>query len=141
MPSTPPPTPNADLVRDRLRARARRISVIRRRVVAAALATFAIAFGTIAASGSLGSTAATDSTQTDLRPVRHRDHRERELERRLLELGHDVLEQRRLVLVERLDLERIHVQRLDLERTLQLLASSNQTSSNQARSAVTTSQS
>ena len=64
MPSTPPPTPNADLVRDRLRARARRISVIRRRVVAAALATFAIAFGTIAASGSLGSTAATDSTQT-----------------------------------------------------------------------------
>ena len=64
MPSTPPPTPNADLVRDRLRARARRISIIRRRVVAAALATFAIAFGTIAASGSLGSTAASDSTQT-----------------------------------------------------------------------------
>ena len=64
MPSTPPPTSNADLVRDRLRARARRIATIRRRVVAAALATFAIAFGTIAASGSLGSTATSDATQS-----------------------------------------------------------------------------
>ena len=64
MPSTPPPTSNADLVRDRLRARARRISLIRRRVVAAALSTFAIAFGTIAATGSLGGTATSDATQT-----------------------------------------------------------------------------
>jgi hypothetical protein len=67
MPSTPPPTSNADLVRDRLRARARRIAVIRRRVVATALATFALAFGTIAATGSLGSTAGpatTGSTST-----------------------------------------------------------------------------
>ncbi|HEX6697495.1 MAG TPA: hypothetical protein VF080_11885 [Solirubrobacteraceae bacterium] len=62
MPSTPPPTPNTDLVRDRLRARARRTAVIRRRVVATALATFALAFGTIAATGSLGSTAATGTT-------------------------------------------------------------------------------
>jgi hypothetical protein len=62
MPSTPPPTSNADLVRDRLRARARRIAVIRRRVVATALATFALAFGTIAATGSLGSTAGTATT-------------------------------------------------------------------------------
>jgi hypothetical protein len=64
MPSTAPPTSNADLVRDRLRTRARRIAVIRRRVVAAALATFALAFGTIAATGSLGATGTTGSSPT-----------------------------------------------------------------------------
>jgi hypothetical protein len=63
MPSMPPPTSNEELVRDRLRARARRISLIRRRVVAAALSTFAIAFGTIAATGSLGGTGTSDATQ------------------------------------------------------------------------------
>ncbi len=61
MPSTPPPTSDTDLVRGRLRARARRVAVIRRRVVAAALSTFVLAFGVIAATGSLGST--TPSTQ------------------------------------------------------------------------------
>jgi hypothetical protein len=61
MPSTLPPTPDADLVRDRLRARARRVAVIRRRVVAAALATFVLAFGVIAGTGSLGTQTASTS--------------------------------------------------------------------------------
>jgi hypothetical protein len=64
MPSTPPPAPNSDLVRDRLRGRARRIRVIRRRVTAAALATFALAFGVIATTGYLGSSSAASTSAT-----------------------------------------------------------------------------
>jgi hypothetical protein len=47
-PSTPAPHP-------RVLARLRRIAVIRRRVAAGALATFALAFGAITATGSTGS--------------------------------------------------------------------------------------
>jgi hypothetical protein len=50
-------------VHARLAARARRISVIRRRVLAATLATFALAWGVIASTGSMGASSAA-STQT-----------------------------------------------------------------------------
>lgn len=42
------------VARERLAARARRITMLRRRVVATSLATFAIAFGAVAATGSTG---------------------------------------------------------------------------------------
>jgi cytoskeletal protein RodZ len=42
--------------RERLAARAHRIAVIRRRVVAATLATFVLAWGVIASTGSMGAT-------------------------------------------------------------------------------------
>src|SRR5215210_353699 len=64
--STPPPHDRAALARERLAARARRISVLRRRVVAATLATFALAWGVIAFAGPMGidgSTSTTASTQ------------------------------------------------------------------------------
>ena len=58
------------LGRERLRARARQIGRLRRRVVAASLATFALAFGVIAYDGSMGTTtttvaATTSSSATD----------------------------------------------------------------------------
>jgi hypothetical protein len=46
-------------VRARLEARRRRISLIRRRVAATALTTFALAFGVIWQTGSIGGVAAT----------------------------------------------------------------------------------
>ena len=50
--------------RERRRARARRIALIRRRVAATALATFVLAFGVIARTGSMGSeTSATATAQ------------------------------------------------------------------------------
>jgi hypothetical protein len=52
--STPPPTDRAALGRARLAARARRLSLIRRRVVAATLATLALAWGVIAFAGPMG---------------------------------------------------------------------------------------
>jgi cytoskeletal protein RodZ len=54
--STPPPSDRAALGRERLAARARRIGLIRRRVVAAVLATFVLAWGAIAWDGSMGTT-------------------------------------------------------------------------------------
>jgi|SRR5215211_1932500 len=65
--STPPPTDRAALARERLAERARRLSLLRRRVVAAALATFALAWGVIAFHGPMGQatpTPTTASTQT-----------------------------------------------------------------------------
>jgi hypothetical protein len=52
--------------RERLAARARRMAVIRRRVLVATLATFALAWGVIAFDGSMGSTtsASTEATTT-----------------------------------------------------------------------------
>jgi cytoskeletal protein RodZ len=52
--STPPPSDRAALGRERLAARARRIGMIRRRVVAAVLASFVLAWGAIAWDGSMG---------------------------------------------------------------------------------------
>ena len=60
--STPPPPDRAALGRERLAARARRISVIRRRVVAITLATFALAWGAIAWDGSMGAQSASTAT-------------------------------------------------------------------------------
>ena len=63
----PPSADQAALARERLAAKARRASNLRRRVVAGALATFAIAWGVIAFTGPMGVTAqtsATASTQT-----------------------------------------------------------------------------
>jgi hypothetical protein len=57
--SSPPPPDRAALGRARLAARARRIALIRRRVIAATLATFALAWGAIAWDGSMGATAST----------------------------------------------------------------------------------
>jgi hypothetical protein len=65
--STPPPRDRAALGRERLAARARRISKLRRRVVAAAVASFALAWGVIAFAGPMGApanTTTTASTQT-----------------------------------------------------------------------------
>jgi hypothetical protein len=64
--STPPPTDRAAAGRARLAARARRISNLRRRVVAGALASFVLAWGVIAFDGPMGvpaKTATTASTQ------------------------------------------------------------------------------
>jgi hypothetical protein len=49
-----PTKPPQSTVRDRLDIRARRISTIRRRVAASLLATFALAFGAIWHTGSVG---------------------------------------------------------------------------------------
>jgi hypothetical protein len=57
--SSPPPPDRAALGRARLAARARRIAQLRRRVAAATLATFALAFGVIAWRGETGTQAKT----------------------------------------------------------------------------------
>jgi hypothetical protein len=58
------PSPK-ELAREKLRARAARISRMRKRVVAVSMAIFAVAFGAIAYDGSMGNTApATSGTQT-----------------------------------------------------------------------------
>jgi cytoskeletal protein RodZ len=62
--STPPPSDRAALGRERLAARARRIGLIRRRVVAAVLATFVLAWGAIAWDGSMGETTTTAQVST-----------------------------------------------------------------------------
>jgi hypothetical protein len=61
------PQPLPESARERLAARARRIAVIRRRVLVATLATFALAWGVIAFDGSMGSTT-TASTQAATTP-------------------------------------------------------------------------
>ena len=58
----PPSSDKVALGRERLAARARRISVLRRRVVASTLATFALAWGVVAFTGSMG-TASTTTAQ------------------------------------------------------------------------------
>lgn len=50
--------------RERLRARAARVRTIRRRVAAIALATFVLAFGVIASTGSMGVSANATTTST-----------------------------------------------------------------------------
>jgi hypothetical protein len=62
MPTSPPPADRAALARERLAARARRASNLRRRVVAGALASFALAWGVIAFNGPMGVTAKTPTT-------------------------------------------------------------------------------
>ena len=68
--SPPPRSPDSgltpkELAHAKLRARATRIARMRKRVVAASLATFALAFGAIAYDGSMGSTtSASSGTQT-----------------------------------------------------------------------------
>ena len=54
------------MVQARLKARARRISMLRRRVVVGALASFALAWGVIAQSGSLGSTTTRPGTSSQV---------------------------------------------------------------------------
>ena len=55
--STPPPPDRAAAGRARLAARARRVSYLRRRVVAGTLASFALAWGVIAFNGPMGTSA------------------------------------------------------------------------------------
>jgi hypothetical protein len=55
--SSPPPSDRAARGRALLAARARRVARLRRRVVAATLSTFVLAWGTIAWQGSLGAEA------------------------------------------------------------------------------------
>jgi len=62
MPPSPPPADRAALGREKLAARAHRASSLRRRVVAGALASFALAWGVIAFNGPMGVT--TDTTTT-----------------------------------------------------------------------------
>jgi hypothetical protein len=52
------------LAQAKLRARAARISRMRRRVAAASLAAFALAFGTVAVDGSMGTSTSVPRTQT-----------------------------------------------------------------------------
>ena len=59
---TPPSADRAALARERLAARARRASRLRRRVVAGALASFALAWGVIAFDGPMGVPAKTTTT-------------------------------------------------------------------------------
>ena len=56
------PAPLLAAARERLAARARRARLIRRRVVAATLAAFALAWGVIAFDGSMGAATTTAST-------------------------------------------------------------------------------
>jgi len=72
--STPPPADRTALARERLAARARRASNLRRRVVAGALASFALAWGVIAFHGPMGepaspATASTQATATGSTPA------------------------------------------------------------------------
>jgi hypothetical protein len=55
---------HSSLAQERLRARARRIARLRKRVAAAALATFVLAFGAIAYDGSTGTTSASTTPAT-----------------------------------------------------------------------------
>jgi hypothetical protein len=55
--------PLPESARERLAARARRMAMIRRRVIVGTLATFALAWGVIAFDGSMGTTTTTASTQ------------------------------------------------------------------------------
>jgi anti-sigma factor RsiW len=61
MPATDTPHPSA---RARLELRARRISTIRRRVAATSLATFALAFGVISQTGSMGAMTSSSGAAT-----------------------------------------------------------------------------
>ena len=65
-PTTLPTDPSPkELAQAKLRARAARIARMRKRVIAASLATFALAFGAIAVDGSMGATSSASSgTQT-----------------------------------------------------------------------------
>jgi len=65
--SSPPPSDRAARGRALLAARARRVARLRRRVVAATLSTFALAWGMIAWQGSLGA----QTTGTATAQVRH----------------------------------------------------------------------
>jgi hypothetical protein len=60
--STPPPPDRVAAGRARLAARARRVSNLRRRVVAGALASFVLAWGVIAFEGPMGVPAQTTTT-------------------------------------------------------------------------------
>jgi hypothetical protein len=60
--STPPPPDRAAAGRERLAARARRVSRLRRRIVAGTLASFVLAWGVIAFDGSMGVSAQTTRT-------------------------------------------------------------------------------
>ena len=62
--SSSPPQDRAALARERLAARARRVALIRRGVVAGTLSTFALAWGVIAYVGPMGQTEATAKTST-----------------------------------------------------------------------------
>ena len=71
-----PPSPPLDkraAARELLAARARRVSAIRRRVIAATLAAFALAWGTVVWDGSMGAsaaaTAATAQAGRDASPI------------------------------------------------------------------------
>ena len=61
--SSPPPSDRAARGLELLAARARRVALLRRRVVAATLATFILAWGMIAWQGSLGTEGKTASAQ------------------------------------------------------------------------------
>ena len=65
---TPPHTDRAALARERLAARARRASSLRRRAVAGALASFALAWGVIAFHGPMGQATTTASTSAQASP-------------------------------------------------------------------------
>ena len=54
------------IARERLAARARRIAMLRRRVVAGALATFVLAWGVVSQTGSLGATTTTTAAATSV---------------------------------------------------------------------------
>jgi hypothetical protein len=61
---TPQPEDRVALGRARLAARARRVALIRRRVVAGTLAAFALAWGVIVFDGSMGTTTLASTTTT-----------------------------------------------------------------------------
>ena len=66
----PNPSPDrADLARDRLAAKRRRASNLRRRLLAGVLAAFALAWGVIAFSGPMGQATTTASTGSTAAPA------------------------------------------------------------------------
>jgi len=63
-PSTPSPQDRKRIAQQRLAARARRVTMLRRRVVAGALATFVLAWGVVSQTGSLGQNTTTTAAAT-----------------------------------------------------------------------------
>jgi hypothetical protein len=63
-PSTPGTPDRRRIAQQRLAARARRVTMLRRRVVAGALATFVLAWGVVSQTGSLGQHTTTTAAAT-----------------------------------------------------------------------------
>ena len=75
-PSSEPTLSPKELAQAKLRARAARIGRMRKRVIAASLATFVLAFGVIAIDGPMGATSVGDQPDDRVRRIVVRDERD-----------------------------------------------------------------